>query len=61
MSTKWYVRPIIKQQSIVNGQIALLLIQMEAAVKENSQIIADLEARVNQLESIIATNNLREK
>lgn len=61
MSTKWYVRPIIKQQSIVNGQMALLLIQMETAVEENRQIIADLEARVTQLESIISANNFREK
>lgn len=58
MSTKWYVRPIIKQQSDVNSQIAILLLEMEAWVNEKNQTIADLEEKVNRLESIIAANHL---
>lgn len=61
MSTKWYVRPILRQQSTINGQIAHLLMEMETTVNENQHTIADLAAKVNHLESIIAENDLREK
>jgi hypothetical protein len=61
MSTKWYVRPIIKQQSTINGQIALLLMEMETTVKENRQTIANLETKVKRLESILTANNLHEE
>jgi hypothetical protein len=52
MSTKWYVLPILKQQSMVNGQIALLLVEMEAVINENKQTIGRLQERVNQLEGL---------
>ena len=61
MSTKWYVRPIIKQQSTVNGQIAVLLLEMETWMNEKNKTIAELEAKVNRLESILAANELAEK
>lgn len=61
MSTKWYVRPIIKQQSTVNGQIAILLLEMEAWINEKNQTITNLEARVKQLESIVDANKLDEQ
>lgn len=61
MSTKWYVRPILRQQSTVNGQIVLLLVEMDALLKENKQTIAQLEDRVNQLESLITLNGSHEK
>ncbi|MCP4422691.1 MAG: hypothetical protein GY805_39280 [Chloroflexi bacterium] len=61
MSTKWYVLPIIKQQSDVNGQIAVLLLEMETWMNERNQTIANLEEKVNRLESIITANQLSEK
>ncbi len=61
MSTKWYVRPIIKQQSTINGQIALLLMEMETTLKENRQTIADLETKVKRLESSLTANHLHEQ
>jgi hypothetical protein len=61
MSTKWYVRPILRQQSTVNGQIVLLLMEMDALLRENKQTIARLEEKVNQLESLVASNGLNEK
>ena len=57
MSTKWYVRPIIKQQSSVNGQIALLLFEMETKIHHKNQVITDLEKKVSQLEAAMAANN----
>lgn len=61
MSTKWYVLPIIKQQSNVNGQIAVLLLEMETRLDEKNQLVADLEEKVNRLEAILAANKLHEK
>jgi hypothetical protein len=61
MSTKWYVRPIIKQQSTINGQIALLLVEMETTINENKRTIANLEAKVKRLESSLTPNNLPEQ
>jgi hypothetical protein len=61
MSTKWYVRPILKQQSTVNGQIALLLIEMEAIVNDNQQTINRLQERVSQLESLVTQNKRHEE
>jgi hypothetical protein len=61
MSTKWYVLPIIKQQSEVNGQVAILLLEMETWINEKNQTIADLQEKVNRLESIMAANRLNEK
>ena len=61
MSTKWYVRPILKQQSTVNGQIALLLIEMEAVVNDNQQTINRLQERVSQLESLVISNKRHEE
>lgn len=52
MSTKWYVLPILKQQTLVNGQIALLLVEMEAVINENKQTIARLQERVARLEAL---------
>lgn len=56
MSTKWYVRPIIRQQTTVNGQIAILLLEMEAWMNEKNKIITDLQEKVNRLESTAVTN-----
>lgn len=61
MSTKWYVRPLIRQQSTINGQIAVLLLEMETWINEKNQIIVGLEAKVNRLESILSANGLKEK
>ena len=61
MSTKWYVRPILRQQSTVNGQIVLLLMEMDTLLKENKQTIARLEEQVNHLESLIISDKLQEK
>ena len=55
MSTKWYVRPIMRQQSTINGQMVLLLMEQEAILKEQQQAIAHLEEKVNHLESVIAS------
>lgn len=61
MSTKWYVLPIIKQQSNVNSQIAVLLLEMETRLDEKNQLIAALEEKVNRLELLLATQELHEK
>ncbi len=58
MATKWYVRPIIRQQSSVNGQIAVLLLEMEMWMDEKNRTIAELEEKVKRLESILTKNNL---
>ncbi|MBK8905049.1 MAG: hypothetical protein IPM53_27965 [Anaerolineaceae bacterium] len=59
MSTKWYVRPIMRQQSTINGQMVLILIEMDALLKEYRQSISQLEEKVNQLESLITSHTLQ--
>ncbi len=51
MSTKWYVRPILQQQSLINSKTALLLMQMAEDQTQKNAEIAALHKRVIQLES----------
>lgn len=61
MSTKWYVRPILRQQSTINGQMILLLIEMNTLLRESKKNVALLEEKVNHLETVLASNGQHEK
>ena len=51
MSTKWYVIPIMQQQSGINAQMTLLMQQIIEWHAVSRQEIAQLEARVATLEA----------
>jgi hypothetical protein len=51
MSTKWYVRPIMQQQSAVNTQLVELVAEMAQWQELQAQELAVLEARLASLES----------
>ncbi|MCA9917277.1 MAG: hypothetical protein KC445_04960 [Anaerolineales bacterium] len=49
MAAKWAIRSVIQQQTAVNGQIAILLLEMETRLEEQNQELAALRAEVKQL------------
>ena len=51
MSTRWYVLPIIQQQSDVNFQMSIILMEMIQQQKSTVQHIAKLETKINALEA----------
>lgn len=51
MSTKWYVRPILAQQSDVNLRTARLLCDLAQWQQMESQRLPELEAKVAELEA----------
>ena len=51
MSTKWYVRPILSQQSDVNARAARLLSDLARWQQTQAGHMLELEARVAELES----------
>lgn len=51
MSTKWYVRPLLEQQSEVNAQTAQLLGELFQEIDIDGQRLSELEARVAMLEA----------
>ncbi len=51
MSTKWYVLPIIMQQSNVNGELIMFLLKTIQQQEKQAEHIARLEARIAQLEN----------
>ncbi|MCL7453827.1 MAG: hypothetical protein M8467_12365 [Anaerolineae bacterium] len=51
MSTKWYVRPLVEQQSAVNVQTAQLLGELLQGLEIDGQRLSELEARVAMLEA----------
>ena len=53
MSTRWYILPIIGQQSDVNMQMALMLMDMAQLQTLNTRHITKLEAKINGLEEYI--------
>ncbi len=53
MSTRWYVLPIIRQQSDVNMQQAIMLMEMAQLQALNARHIADLQEKTNRLEEYI--------
>ncbi len=55
MSTRWYVLPIIKQQSDVNMQMALMLMEMTQLQTLNASRIIDLKEQINNLEEHLSS------
>ncbi|HFQ93825.1 MAG TPA: hypothetical protein ENK32_07440 [Anaerolineae bacterium] len=53
MSTKWYVRPLIRQQNDINRQTGLLLNEMLQWQEINARQIADLQKQVAALEAAL--------
>lgn len=53
MSTKWYVRPIVQQQSAVNTQLVELVVEMAQWQELQAQKLAVLKARLVKLESYL--------
>jgi len=51
MSTKWYVRPVLGQQSDVNARTARLLSDLAQWHEMDGQRLRELEARVAELEA----------
>ena len=51
MSTRWYVLPVMRQQSDLNMQTALLLLEITQIQEQSARHIAKLEQRVNILEA----------
>ncbi len=54
MSTRWYVLPIIEQQSDVNFQMSITLMEMSQLQTSNRRQIANLETKINDLEKQIS-------
>lgn len=55
MSTKWYVRPILSQQSGVNARAARLISELVQWHELDTQRLGELEARVEELEARLAS------
>jgi len=55
MSTKWYVRPVLHQQSKVNVDVGMIISSLlhwqEISAQISAQRLADLQAQVSQLEA----------
>lgn len=51
MSTKWYVLPILQQQSHVNARVSLILDSLAQWQVLNASAVAHLQARVTDLEA----------
>jgi hypothetical protein len=54
MSTKWYVRPLIWQQSTINERISAIISKVAQWQEIDAQRLAELEARVGELEARLA-------
>lgn len=54
MSTKWYVRPIIWQQSQINARMATIMSEMELWQQLHVAQVAQLQQRVAYLEDVVA-------
>jgi hypothetical protein len=54
MSTKWYVRPILSQQSGVNARAARLISELAQWHELDTRRLGELEARVAELEARLA-------
>lgn len=50
MSTRWYVLPLIRQQSAVNKRLIALINEMARQQEMNAHHLAQLQARVKALE-----------
>ena len=53
MSTRWYVLPIIRQQSDVNMQMAIMLVEMAQLQALHTRHIVNLQEKINRLEEHI--------
>ena len=51
MSTKWYVLPILMQQSTINSDFIMFLVNSAQIQEKQEMRIAELEARIAQLEN----------
>jgi len=51
MSTKWYVLPVIRQQSLINKRISLIVDELEHWQALQTQRLIDLQVRVEALEA----------
>lgn len=51
MSTKWYMRPILIQQSNINSDLIMFLVKSIQIQEKQAEEIAQLEARIDQLEA----------
>jgi hypothetical protein len=54
MSTKWYVRPILRQQSEVNAQAASIISDLVQWHELDAERLRQLEVRVAELEARLA-------
>lgn len=54
MSTKWYVLPVLVQQSKINADLLMFLIKSVQNQEKQAEKIAALEARITQLETRLA-------
>lgn len=54
MSTRWYVLPLIHQQTDVNMQAALLFLEITQIQEESARRIIQLEAHIKLLEEKLA-------
>ncbi len=61
MSTKWYVLPIIRQQSELNARQITLLSELAHWQEINAQCTAELQARIEELEKRLAILDRGEK
>jgi len=59
VSTKWYVRPILAQQSDVNARTACLLNDLAQWQQMQAQRVLELEARVAELAARLEKGNER--
>lgn len=59
MSTKWYARPILQQQSDVNARVAALLSDLVQWHELDADRLRQLEARVAELEGRLAQPDIR--
>ena len=57
MSTKWYVIPVMTQQSIINSEMVMYLIKSAQAQEQQMERIVQLEKRIAELEKRPFTNN----
>ena len=51
MSTKWYMIPILMQQSDINSELIVFLIKSAQVQEKQAATIAELEERITQLEN----------
>ena len=51
MSTKWYVHPLIWQQSMINARLSMIICEMAQWQEINVLHLAELQARIDELEA----------